>query len=91
MQTLEPEFNETFELQEVDMPLQLPLKIEVNLCDLPQTSYYVMRGQVFDWDDPNEEDDQADVQELQVQGGFALTKSELDSTLVMTSMGGSIR
>jgi hypothetical protein len=29
MQTLEPEFNETFELQEVDMPLQLPLKIEV--------------------------------------------------------------
>jgi hypothetical protein len=28
MQSLEPEFNETFELQEVDMPLQLPLKIE---------------------------------------------------------------
>jgi hypothetical protein len=26
---LEPEFNETFELQEVEMPLQLPLKIEV--------------------------------------------------------------
>jgi len=31
LQTLEPEFNETFELQEVDMPLQLPLKIEVVL------------------------------------------------------------
>ena len=91
MQTLEPEFNETFELQEVDMPLQLPLKIEVNLRDATQTSHYVMRGQVFDWDDPNEEDDQADVQELQVQGGSALTKSELDSTLVMSSMGGSIR
>lgn len=73
------------------MPLQLPLKIEVNPCDLKQASYHLTRGQVFDWDDPNEEDDQADVQELQVQGGSALTKSEMDSTLVMASMGGSIR
>ena len=77
MQTLEPEFNQSFELQEVDMPLQLPLKIEVKRWCSSRKS--VMHVQVFDWDDPNEEDDQADVQELQVQGGAALTKAELDS------------
>jgi hypothetical protein len=47
--------------------------------------------QVFDWDDPNEEDDQADVQELLVSGGSDLTKAELDATLVVTATAGSSR
>jgi hypothetical protein len=47
--------------------------------------------QVFDWDDPNEEDDQADVQELIVSGGSDLTKAELDATLVVTATAGSSR
>jgi hypothetical protein len=34
---------------------------------------------VFDWDDPNEEDEAADVQELQVKGGSALSKEELNA------------
>ncbi len=42
--------------------------------------------QVFDWDDPNEEDDQADVQELQVKGGSELSNAELVSTQAMASM-----
>lgn len=49
------------------------------------------RQQVFDWDDPNEEDDQADVQELQVAGGSTLSKAELDATLAMTSLDASSR
>ena len=46
--------------------------------------------QVFDWDDPNEEDDQADVQELQVEGGSTLSKAELDAAaaMSMSSVGG---
>ena len=46
---------------------------------------------MFDWDDPNEEDDQADVQELQVAGGSTLSKAELDATLAMTSLDASSR
>jgi hypothetical protein len=46
----------------------------------------VIQRQVFDWDDPNEEDDQADVQELQVKGGSELSSAELDSTQAMVSM-----
>ena len=49
------------------------------------------RQQVFDWDDPNEEDDEADVQELQVAGGSALSKAELDATLAITSLDSSSR
>jgi hypothetical protein len=90
---LEPEFNETFELQEVDMPLQLPLRIEATqlssakLKPLPPDA----RLQVFDWDDPNEEDDQADVQELQVKGGSELSSAELVEARAMSSMVSSDR
>ena len=41
---------------------------------------------MFDWDDPNEEDDQADVQELQVQGATSASKSELEAAEAMSSV-----
>ena len=75
------------------MPLQLPLKIEA--MQLSSAEFKPLppdaRLQVFDWDDPNEEDDQADVQELQVKGGSELSSAELVVANALSSMVSSSR